>query len=577
MAEAAPGAHDSHKAPPKVALRTCPLSTRDLVGKVLAFCETVNGIEFYAYQKTLAYRIIESLLLRDGASITALFSRQSGKSETVSSVGLGLCLLLPTLARIWPDDERLMMYKGGILIGVFAPKADLSGPIYLKMRNRAESERVQAIMADPDLDIGLVQSRGDAMGFTNGSAVRAQTASDTTLTEGATYHLILIDEAQRVSKAKVLKEIGPMLAATNGTMVKIGTAWMSRGGFHNDIQFNLDQEEQGGPKNHYQFDYEQVIAEKRSTYNRQKRDFEAGRRQSPPDPFHLNYEKWVMAELARLGGNKDAEEFKMNFRLKWQDSRVVAIKESLLRDQSLSGEEMNVPKHFGFQVAGLDVAKEQDSTVLTVMEVDLTQPLMDEGQVARDADDDGEQVLYFNKYILGWLEQQGSFEGKQYKAIVDFLGNYSVSFMYVDATGIGDPVCERLQVLLEPMGIEVEPFRFTMASKSDLFKYYLQELNAHRVWSPAGEETIKSAEHQKFMAEHINLEREYHGAYLVCSAPPGEHDDYPCSGALAVLASKKRVASMPVVEMEQQVFYGEARTGGRVAGRASRYLSRRAR
>ena len=559
------------------ALRVCPLSTRDLVGRILTSCEAVNGIEFYAYQKVFASRIIESLLLRDGAAPTALFSRQSGKSETVSSVGLGLCIFLPTLSHIWPDDERLSVYKNGILIGVFAPKADLSGPIYLKMRNRAESERVQEIMADPDLNIGIVQSRGDAMGFTNGSAVRAQTASETTLTEGATYHLVLIDEAQRVSKAKVLKEIGPMLASTNGTMVKIGTAWMSRGGFHNDIQYNIDIEERGGPRNHFQFDYEQVIAEKRATYNRQKREYDAGRRSSPPDSFHLNYEKWVLSELARLGGNKDSEEFKMNFRLVWQDSRVIAIKEQLLRDQSMSSVEMNVPNQFGFQVAALDVAKSQDSTVLTIMEVDRSRPIVEGASPSLRAAENGESLLYYNKYILGWLELQGSFEGKQYQAIVEFLRGYGVSYMLVDATGMGDPVCERMQVLLDPLGIEVEPFRYSLPSKSDMFKYYLQELQSHRIWLPAGELTVQSGEYQKFIAEHINLEREYHGSYLLCSAPPGEHDDYPNSAAMCTWASRKTITEMPVVEMESSPHYGSARSGGQAEGRASRYLSRRAR
>lgn len=555
----------------------CPMDTRGLISTILTFVEKVNGIELYSYQKALAYRVIESLLMNDGASITALFSRQSGKSETLASVSVALCLLLPTLAKTWPGDQRLSMFANGVLIGVFAPKLDLSGPIYLKIRSRAEGDVCQEVMADPDLNISLTQSRGDSLAFTNGSAVRASTASDTTINEGATYHLVLIDEAQRVTKSKVAKEIAPMLAATNGSMVKIGTAWMSRGGFHNDIQFNIEEEKRGGKRNHFQFPYDQVIVEKRSLYNRQKKEYEDGKRAKGPDAFHLNYEKWVNSELNRLGGNKDNEEFKMNFRLLWQESRVIAIKEALLMELQMPNAEMNLPKHFGFQVAALDVAKKQDSTVLTVMEVDKAAPIV-EGHATMDK---GQPALFYRKFILGWLELQGSFEGIQYQAIVNYLKDYKVTYMLVDSTGMGDPVCERLQVLLAPAGITVEPFRYTLPSKSDLYKYYMQELDARRVRYPSGTVTQRSSEYQKFLQQHLDLEREWHGSYLVCSSD--DHDDYPDSAAMAVWASKEMEEVMPLVEMESSDYlYGRSSdnrlawaSGGSDQGRSARYLRRK--
>ncbi len=52
---------------------------KDMVPKVVKFCEAISGMTFYPYQKEYANGIVESLLLNDGEELTALFSRQSGK------------------------------------------------------------------------------------------------------------------------------------------------------------------------------------------------------------------------------------------------------------------------------------------------------------------------------------------------------------------------------------------------------------------------------------------------------------------------------------------------------------------
>lgn len=556
----------------------CPKSTRELVGLVLAVCERMNGVEFYTYQKLLGFRIIESLLLRDGDVITALFARQSGKSECLSCVALGCCVILPWLATQFPGDQRLSSFKDGLKIGIFAPKLELSAPIYFKIRDRTHADLGQAVLNEAGVEV--VQSRGDSLALSNGSIVRANTASEQTINEGATYHLVLIDEAQRVAQYKVNKEISPMLAATNGTMAMIGTAWMSRGGFHNNIQNNINVEKAGGPKNHFQFDYEQVLRERRALYNRQEREFKEGKRKLPADEFHLNWERWLTKELQRMGGNKDSEEFKMNFRLLWQESRSIAIKEAHFLELCVPESTLNTPKHYGYQVAGLDVAKSDDSTVLTVLEVDKSAPIIvtKSAQELLSRHNSHEQVVYHRKQLLGLCELQGSFETVQYNAIVKFLMNYSVQIMYVDSTGIGDPVCERLQVLLAPLGIQVEPYRFSLQSKSDLFKLYMQEIEAGRFQYPSSEATVEMPEFQHFYDQHISLEKEWNGGYLVCEAPEGEHDDYPCSGALACWAAKQVKHVMPVVEQQDGSAFSHRNSGRSAMGsgdeksRASRYL-----
>ena len=53
-----------------------------LIEKIMQFLVVLVGHDLHPYQKPLAKRMIESVLINDGEEITALASRQSGKSST---------------------------------------------------------------------------------------------------------------------------------------------------------------------------------------------------------------------------------------------------------------------------------------------------------------------------------------------------------------------------------------------------------------------------------------------------------------------------------------------------------------
>ena len=101
----------------------------DLADKAFAFCEQSAGVTLYPYQKEFGLRICQSVLMEDGDELTALFSRQSGKTETVSCVIPALCVLLPTLANIeaLAADSRISKFKHGLWVGIFAPNYELAG------------------------------------------------------------------------------------------------------------------------------------------------------------------------------------------------------------------------------------------------------------------------------------------------------------------------------------------------------------------------------------------------------------------------------------------------------------------
>ena len=70
-----------------------------LINKIMAFMEMLVGHKLHAYQEPLARRIIESVIINDGEEVTALASRQSGKSETIANTVATLMVSFHALQR----------------------------------------------------------------------------------------------------------------------------------------------------------------------------------------------------------------------------------------------------------------------------------------------------------------------------------------------------------------------------------------------------------------------------------------------------------------------------------------------
>jgi len=534
----------------------CPLETPELVEKILTFCESFGNLPLYSYQKQFGRRLIESLLLNDGDVITALWARQCGKTTTIGEIVAGLMVVLPVLARAFPRDVRLNAFSRGFWCAIFAPIKFQSDLAYAKIREIFHSETANEIMADEEIDVTIVASRADSVVLSTGSFVRAVSASPEAQIEGQTLHLAVCEESQKLSRQKVEKEITPMLASTNGSMVKIGTAWESRGGFHNSIQHNQAVQERTGKRNHFQFDYEVVIREKDAAYRRDN------------NSFHLQYAKFVQKEIARLGGI-DSLEFKMNFRCLWNESRSVAV-DLVTLQRAWDPYREAAPRKFGVQVAGLDLGKKNDRTVLTLMGVDMEHPIYNR-YTGPEAEE--ERQIYYPKAVEDWLELEGAFEGAsgQYEMIVHYLTSMTaVRVLVVDTTGMGDPIAERLSLMLGE-SIVLVPFVFSVTQKGHGFKYYLQELKSGRVSIPAGPMTQAGLSFQRFMHEHEQLERYLVGNHVLVSAPDGpeEHDDYPCSAMLACWG-EKNLDSVLMPEIQVSATKSGSNSGDELEARHAR-------
>lgn len=535
----------------------CPRTTAQLCDILLQFAELygeLHRIHLHSYQRVFMRRIIESVLNREGNIITGLWSRQSGKSEAVSSISPALCILLPALANAFPGDVRLTSFQEGFAMGIFAPKQQQATIIYQRIRSRAEKQITKdQIYADSDLQIGVASSRGDEVSWTNGSFVTAQTASEHSNVEGKTYNLVIIDEAQLVSKAKVNKEIKPMLTSTNGVMVEIGTANALRGNFRETIIWNCEQLKQGGKRDHFEFPYDKVIAARRQTYQR------------TGDEKHLNYEKWVKAELRRLGGNTENEEFRQNFRLLWQELNTGAVDLEAFYANGDVHRDPDTSMYEGRIVFGLDYGRKRDVTVLTVMQVSDDGEI-DPGAIVRP----GEEVsLFYKKRILAWFEIEGRRWNDIIHKVVECLQGYSISLGVCDGTGVGDPLTESLQDLMP--GTNIISFPMSHVGNDKVYKLYLQEIEAGRIIYPASKRTLDLHEYQCFKHEHEQLIRDRIGVYMKCYAPEGEHDDYCDSAALACYASTLD-PGLTEVEATQNPFYStEASRNYIYNTRADRY------
>ena len=500
------------------------ISTTELVNRIYNFCEAYSGRVMYPYQGQFSKRIIRSVLENDGAEITALFSRQSGKTETVAITVGGLMIILPQLSNMpmFLDDPRLQMFKDGFWVGIFAPSQRQAQTTYNRMRGRMMCKEAQAVLQDPDFRLEFTTSNGQTVALSNGSFCTAISASDGSNIEGESFKFIICEECQDISNFKIRKSIHPMGAAYNATICKIGTATTFKGDFYEAIKRNKKEYEEGKLRirNHFEYNYKVVMK------------------------YNPKYAKYIEREKRSLGETSD--EFRMSYNLEWIISRGMFVDLEKLEkecgDEYLSRVSSD---HVANHVIGIDVGggssknrNEADSTVATVVEVDWNNPVLMESSKDEET---GEDIIYlaFNTYIKDWLEVSPEIADnyeEQYSIIMDYIKNFRVSRIVIDATREAS-LGQRIQANVR---CEVWLFTFSSKSKSEIYKHLQTEINTGRARFPMSESTKMTKEYQKFTQQLADLQKSYSGSYLVVSHPDerGAHDDYPDSWALALWGTK---------------------------------------
>lgn len=501
------------------------ISTTELVDRIYNFCEVYSGRVMYKYQTQFSKRIIRSVLENDGAEITALFARQSGKTETIAITVGGLMIILPQLANMpmFADDPRLQMFKDGLWVGIFAPSQRQAQITYRRMKSRIQCKESMAILEDPDFRLEFSTSNGQTVALTNGSFVTAISASDGSNIEGESFKFIICEECQDISNYKIRKSIHPMGAAYNATICKIGTATTFKGDFYEAIQRNKKDYEEKKIKirNHFEYNYKVV------------------------QKYNPKYAKYIEREKRSLGENSD--EFRMSYNLEWIISRGMFVDIDQLEedcgDVFLDRVDRDLVAN---HTAGIDVGggsdkkkKDADSTVVTVVEVDWDNPVLMESSFNEETQEE-EIYLAYNTYIKDWLkigaEIAEDYE-EQYAIIMDYLKHFRISKLVVDATRESS-LGQRIRA---NVSYDVELFVFSTKSKSDLYKNLDKEINSGRAKFPRSPDTVHTKEYQEFIQQMGDLEKGYSGSNLVVSHPPerGAHDDYADSWALALWGARE--------------------------------------
>ncbi|MEV7902155.1 terminase large subunit domain-containing protein [Streptomyces anulatus] len=478
----------------------------DIIDKIILVIDELSGHPLRPYQLPLARRILESLIIEDSAKITALWSRQSGKSETVADTVAGAAIMLPRLAKVFPT--LLGKFREGLWVGVFAPTDEMSETLFSRIVGRLTSERAQDILADPEIDEKLV-ARGKVLHLKRcGSLIRKQTAHPKAMIEGQTYHLVVIDEAQAADDKVLNKSITPMMASTAGTLCLTGTPTYTKSGFYEQIQKNKRESTRKGRKSdHFQVDWKEVS-------------------KSVP-----RYKKFVQSEMDRLG--EDSDEFKLSYRLIWLlDKGMLCTSD---RFDSLGDVSMRAVQewHRSPVVVGIDPARKTDSTIVTVCWVNWDYP---------------DEYGNYEHRVLNWLDLQGLDWETQYYRIVEFLSHYNVFAIGIDAGGLGDVVASRLRVLM--------PYAQMLDLKSDRtnqtkrWAHMMDLMSKGLVIWPAHAKTRSTKTWRRFRQQMEDAELTYQGPHIIVAAPEVDaaHDDYVDSLANALFLTAEM--TMPEAEMQ---------------------------
>ena len=485
-----------------------------LIEKIMKFMELLVGHELHPYQAPLARRVIESVIINDGEEVTALASRQSGKSETIANTVATLMVILPRLARMYP--ELLGKFGDGIWVGMFAPIQSQVETLYGRTVSRLTSPHALEILGDSEIDDMVTKSPGVVKNIklkNSGSTLMMMTANPRAKIESKSFHLIIIDECQEADDFVVSKSIAPMGAYYNATMVKTGTPTTHKNNFYRAIQMNRRRQTSARAKqNHFQWDWKDVVK------------------------FNENYGKFIKKEMLRI--NEDSDEFQLSYNCKWLLERGMFITSSTMDDLGDTSQEI-VKSHFRSPVVvGIDPARKMDSTVVTVVWVDWDRP---------------DEFGYYDHRVLNWLEIQGDDWEEQYFQIQQFLSNYDVLAIGIDANGVGDAVAQRLKLLMPRA--DVIPVTSSPTEQSLRWKHLQALIQRQMVSWPAHAKTRRLRIWKKFYQQMTDAEVRYKGANFSVAAPDEAHahDDFVDSLALACSLTREMV--MPTIEVSSTPFF----------------------
>lgn len=472
-----------------------------------------HGLVFYPYQEEISDAILSALL--DNLRITAgateedikklkqveipiEISRQAGKTYAVGHTGEFILTFLPT------------MFNRPIRIGVFAGQLDQAKISYSIMRNslrQAKSTLFQVTTEDEKFIAEEENARKLVM--PDGSSASIAPINKTSLIEGLTLDLIIIDEAQFANDEVVKHSIWPMGKTTNAPRVYIGKAGTQINHFYRLSQQNSTIKKY----------FNEVVPERRATYEKTK------------DARHLIYEQSVKEDIEKQG--IDSDEIQREYFGKWQIGTGQFVTQEQLEEIEDDNRSLTYhSKNKGLCFAGIDTAKHPDSTVLTI----VREVTNDEGNpvyIERVMPDGKTKEYSRKKEIINWCELRGENYQHQFDILRDFLAKYNVAAIAIDSTGQGDFMPDMFEVHTEWQDENSGLYRikFSLQSKDALYKNLKVSIKQLLTTTP----NLDTKLGERFKQQMLDLQQEYKGDKLSVHHPdsPDAHDDFADSWALA--------------------------------------------
>ena len=474
------------------------------------FCEELAGFELFPYQRSLSYRIIESLILADAEEVTGLMARQTGKSEVVATTLAGCMVLFPKLAKTYPILEK---FKRGVWVGIFAPVDDQADLVFCRIVSRLTSEHAEEILLDPEID-ERVDGKSKVLRLSSApsAVVRRPTPERRSRAPRITSSSSMRPRTPTTpSSASRSTRCSPSTPGPSSRSARPATTRATS--TRRSTSTSAARSTKRSRPNHFEYDYRTVCK------------------------YNPSYAKFIDKEKLRLG--EDSDEFQMSYALKWMLERGMLITEDDL--DFLADPSMQLVRgwHRSPCVVGIDPARVKDSTVVTVMWVDWDFP---------------DPAGYREHRILNWLEIDNTAWEEQYFEIMEFLDPYDVAFMGVDAQGMGSAVADRMERLMGSR-CEVIPFSSDSKNQTERWKHLIQLIQRQMFVYPGHSKARRTRVWRRFRQQMVDAEKVMQGQYLLIQAPDEReaHDDYVDSAALACACSM--IETVPTVEVLASPFY----------------------
>lgn len=420
----------------------------------------------YSYQLRDLLVELENILHCKGDTVTRERARQTGKTTSIALLSLICMIFLPEMAKLEKYLKRfpiLKEFKNGFNIGIVAPR--LKQAIIPMKRLQKVSRRPEFVELIDRLNIKVLNRAQELFNLSNGSSMVAMSGNPVTAQEGESFHLLIIDEAQRMKPYSWYKVYAPMVSSTNGTTIAYGTTWTTETAFAKEIKLNKNN------GLHSRITYEEAI--KHGKY----------------------YKKWLAGAIKRMPGGKESRNFKLNFALLPDKSEKNPITVEMWEDIDMLENYLPGETEGENIYVGIDWGKIGNCTFVVV----------------------GEKLLDKVR-LVALLELQGDNYPVQHVLIQKFLSNFpKLKRIWSESTGLGGP---NTDFLIAAYGNIVQPITAYMLPL--LHEMLLDEISNKRLKRPK----IKEEGPWKSLSRQlINCEKVQKGATFKLVASKGKDED----------------------------------------------------